>query len=43
MVPFVKETLTAKVQMELVDTKNNTLIYSGEGSNTGIEFGGNLM
>ncbi|SCJ61327.1 Uncharacterised protein [uncultured Clostridium sp.] len=43
MVPFVRETLTAKVEMELVDIKNNVLIYSGESSNTGVEFGGNLM
>lgn len=43
MIPYVKETLTAKVQMDLIDTKNNTVIYSGKGTNTGVEFGGNFM
>lgn len=43
MVPYVKETLTAKVQMKLIDIKHNIIIYSGEGFNSGIEFGGSFM
>ena len=43
MIPYVKETLTAKVQMKLIDIKHNIIIYSGEGFNSGIEFGGSFM
>lgn len=43
MSPFVNETLTAKVYMELLDKNTNKILYSGEGLNTGIEFGGKLM
>lgn len=43
MVPYVKETLTAKVQIELINIKNNVVIYSGEASNAGVEFGGSFM
>ncbi|MBC5629546.1 hypothetical protein H8S20_11665 [Clostridium sp. NSJ-6] len=43
MIPYVKETLTGTVQIELLDLKNDKLIYSGEGYNTGIEYGGNLI
>lgn len=43
MIPYVRETLTATVEMELLDMKNNKIIFNGIGSNAGIEYGGNLI
>ena len=43
MVPMVKETLCANVDVILEDTKNNTIIFNETGRNTGVEYGGSKM
>lgn len=43
MTPYVRESLTATVEMELIDMRHNKVIYNGVGNNAGIEYGGNLI
>lgn len=43
MVPFVKETLTAKVDVKLMDKRTNAVILNDSGHNTGVEYGGEYM
>lgn len=39
MLPFVKETLTAEIDLELLDNKKNAILFKGKGYCAGIEYG----
>ena len=43
MVPLVDETLLGEVEMTLLDSKHNRIIYHGIGKACGIEYGGDQM
>lgn len=43
MIPLVNETLSGTVLVTLENIKTNTLIYSGTGKSTGIEYGGEFL
>ncbi len=43
MVPLVKETLNATVDVLLEDTKSNSIIFEGLGLSTGVEYGGDKL
>lgn len=43
MVDMVRESLNAKVYVKLTEKSTNRIIVEAEGSNTGIEYGGELM
>lgn len=43
MIPLVNETLSAKVEMTLENTKSKKIIYKGIGHSTGVEYGGELI
>ncbi|MGL5750594.1 MAG: tocopherol cyclase family protein [Paraclostridium sp.] len=43
MIPLVNETLNGKVEMVLINTKTNKVIFKGIGYSTGVEYGGELI
>lgn len=43
MQPLVKETLTARIHIKLMEIRDKKVIYEGIGENTGIEYGGDRM
>lgn len=43
MVPLVEETLLGEIEMTLLDTKRNIILYQGIGKACGIEYGGEQM
>lgn len=43
MIPLVRETLCAKVEMTLEEIKTKNIIFTGIGQSTGVEYGGDML
>ncbi|MGL5347957.1 MAG: tocopherol cyclase family protein [Peptostreptococcaceae bacterium] len=43
MIPLVRETLCAKVEMTLEEIKAKKIIFKGVGQSTGVEYGGDML